>query len=81
MIASGKGGSIVNVSSAITKRMASTFGVTVATKAAMDAMTKVMALELGPNKVHVISSGMPLFSISFHAPTGPNHYLSHDAKI
>jgi L-xylulose reductase len=54
MIASGKGGSIVNISSQASQRALKEHTLYCATKGAMDAMTRVMALELGPQKVSLV---------------------------
>lgn len=56
MVAAGKGGSIVNISS-ISGKIANWNGIGsyAPTKAAMDMLTKVMALELGPHKIRVNS--------------------------
>ena len=50
-ISSGKGGSIVNLSTICTTRATGDTIVYSGTKGAVEAMTKVMALELGPKKV------------------------------
>lgn len=51
MVASGNGGCIVNVSSQASLIALQDHTVYCATKAALDMLTKVMALELGPHKV------------------------------
>lgn len=53
MIARGAPGSIVNVSSQASQRALTNHGVYCSTKGAMDMLTKVMALELGPHKIRV----------------------------
>ncbi|XP_054565896.1 L-xylulose reductase [Eptesicus fuscus] len=53
LIARGAPGSIVNVSSQASQRALTNHGVYCATKGAMDMLTKVMALELGPHKIRV----------------------------
>ncbi|XP_057681708.1 L-xylulose reductase-like [Corythoichthys intestinalis] len=55
MIARGSGGSIVNVSSQASQRALKNHTVYCATKAALDMLTKVMALELGPHQIRVNS--------------------------
>ncbi|KAG9473584.1 hypothetical protein GDO78_004074, partial [Eleutherodactylus coqui] len=55
MIERGVPGSIVNVSSQISRSALKNFGVYCASKAALDMLTKVMALELGPQKIRVNS--------------------------
>ncbi|KAM3921949.1 D-erythrulose reductase-like [Leptodactylus fuscus] len=55
MIERGVPGSIVNVSSQISITPMKNLGLYSATKATMDMFTKVMALELGPNKIRVNS--------------------------
>ena len=51
MIARGKGGSIVNVSSQASKIALAEHAVYCGTKGALDQVTRVMALELGPHQV------------------------------
>ncbi|KAM7068207.1 L-xylulose reductase [Molossus nigricans] len=53
LIARGAPGSIVNVSSQASQRALANHSVYCATKGAMDMLTKVMALELGPHKIRV----------------------------
>ncbi|XP_016070900.1 PREDICTED: L-xylulose reductase-like [Miniopterus natalensis] len=53
LIARGAPGSIVNVSSQASQRALTNHTVYCATKGAMDMLTKVMALELGPHKIRV----------------------------
>ncbi|XP_046736950.1 L-xylulose reductase-like [Diprion similis] len=53
MIAGGKGGSIVNVSSQASKVALKDHAVYCATKGALDQLTRVMALELGPHNIRV----------------------------
>nr|KAF6415457.1 dicarbonyl and L-xylulose reductase [Molossus molossus] len=53
LIARGAPGSIVNVSSQASQRALTNHSVYCATKGAMDMLTKVMALELGPHKIRV----------------------------
>ncbi|XP_057683018.1 L-xylulose reductase-like isoform X2 [Corythoichthys intestinalis] len=55
MIARGYGGSIVNVSSKASQRALKNHAVYCATKAALDMLTKAMALELGPHQIRVNS--------------------------
>ncbi|XP_074477008.1 L-xylulose reductase-like [Sebastes fasciatus] len=55
MIARGSGGSIVNVSSQSGQRALKDHAVYCATKGALDMLTKVMALELGPHQIRVNS--------------------------
>ncbi|KAK3751044.1 hypothetical protein RRG08_044622 [Elysia crispata] len=56
MVAKKSGGSIVNLSSAASKQALQDHAVYCSTKGAVDSLTSVMALELGPHKVreHVI---------------------------
>ncbi|MGF6444847.1 glucose 1-dehydrogenase [Paraburkholderia youngii] len=49
----GEGGSIVNVSSVVTRITPATTAVYTATKGAVDAITGVLAKELGPRKIRV----------------------------
>ncbi|MGF6368702.1 3-oxoacyl-[acyl-carrier protein] reductase [Paraburkholderia sp. RAU6.4a] len=51
----GEGGSIVNVSSVVTRITPATTAVYTATKGAVDAITGVLAKELGPRKIRVNS--------------------------
>ncbi|XP_046533478.1 L-xylulose reductase [Equus quagga] len=53
LIARGAQGSIVNVSSQASQRALTNHSVYCSTKGAMDMLTKVMALELGPHKIRV----------------------------
>ncbi|XP_053767338.1 L-xylulose reductase [Desmodus rotundus] len=53
LMARGAPGSIVNVSSQASQRAIHNHTVYCATKGAMDMLTKVMALELGPHKIRV----------------------------
>ncbi|XP_007957754.1 L-xylulose reductase [Orycteropus afer afer] len=53
LIARGAPGAIVNVSSQASQRALANHGVYCSTKGAMDMLTKVMALELGPHKIRV----------------------------
>ena len=53
MIAHGKGGSIVNVSSQASKIAIKEHTVYGGTKGALDQITRVMALELGPHQVTI----------------------------
>ncbi|ODM87286.1 L-xylulose reductase, partial [Orchesella cincta] len=55
MIAEGKSGAIVNISSIAGKRAFQNAGVYSTTKAALDMLTKVMAVELGPHNITVNS--------------------------
>ncbi|KAJ4940720.1 hypothetical protein JOQ06_027015 [Pogonophryne albipinna] len=55
MVARGSGGSIVNVSSQASQRALREHAVYCASKAALDMLTKVMALELGPHQIRVNS--------------------------
>ncbi|TWW81786.1 L-xylulose reductase [Takifugu flavidus] len=55
MIARGSGGSIVNVSSQASQCALRDHTIYCATKAALDMLTKMMALELGPHKIRVNS--------------------------
>ncbi|XP_027883439.1 L-xylulose reductase isoform X2 [Xiphophorus couchianus] len=55
MKARGSGGSIVNVSSQASQRALRDHTVYCATKGALDMLTKVMALELGPHQIRVNS--------------------------
>ncbi|XP_044156179.1 L-xylulose reductase-like [Bufo gargarizans] len=55
IIARGGSGSIVNVSSQVSQSPLKNLGIYSTTKAAMDMLTKVMALELGPQKIRVNS--------------------------
>ena len=54
MIARGKGGSIVNISSQASKVALNDHTLYCAAKGALDQMTRVMALELGPHQVHFL---------------------------
>ncbi|XP_049716372.1 L-xylulose reductase isoform X2 [Loxodonta africana] len=53
LIARGVPGAIVNVSSQASQRAVTNHSVYCSTKGAMDMLTKVMALELGPHKIRV----------------------------
>ncbi|KAM8785211.1 L-xylulose reductase [Rhynchonycteris naso] len=53
LIARGTQGSIVNVSSQASQRALTNHSVYCATKGALDMLTKVLALELGPHKIRV----------------------------
>ncbi|ODM91399.1 L-xylulose reductase [Orchesella cincta] len=55
MIAVGNGGSIVNMSSVCSQRPMRNSGIYSCTKAALDMLTKTMALELGVHKIRVNS--------------------------
>ncbi|CAL8122124.1 unnamed protein product [Orchesella dallaii] len=55
MIEKGEGGSIVNISSINAQRPAIGIGLYACTKAALDMLTKSLALELGPHKIRVNS--------------------------
>lgn len=55
MISNGKGGSIVNVSSQASLRALPDHASYCASKGALDMLTKVMALELGPHQIRVNS--------------------------
>ena len=58
MVERGKGGAIVNVSSVASKLALADHAVYAASKAGLDQLTKVMALELGPHQVGtVVHSG------------------------
>ena len=56
----GEGGSIINISSAVTRITPATSAVYTGTKGALDAITGVLARELGPRKIRVnsINPGM-----------------------
>ncbi|XP_078474719.1 L-xylulose reductase isoform X2 [Lampetra planeri] len=56
MVARGSGGAIVNVSSQASQRALLNHTVYCASKGALDMLTKVMALELGPHKVDSASN-------------------------
>ena len=51
MIERGKGGSIVNMSSQVSKMALPDHAIYCASKGALDQLTRVMALELGPKQV------------------------------
>ena len=51
----GEGGSIINIGSAVTELFPPTTSVYTATKGAVDAVTQVLANELGPRKIRVNS--------------------------
>lgn len=51
MIARGKGGSIVNISSITTRLAFNNHTAYTSSKGAVDSLTKIMALELGPHQV------------------------------
>ena len=53
MIAKGQGGSIVNISSIASRHAVPTSGAYTASKAAMNAMSRVMAMELAPHRIRV----------------------------
>ncbi|MBV6416435.1 MAG: 3-oxoacyl-[acyl-carrier-protein] reductase FabG [Steroidobacteraceae bacterium] len=53
MVARGRGGSIVNISSLAARLMAAETGVYSASKAAINALSTVMSAELGPNRIRV----------------------------
>uniref|UniRef100_H0X6Z7 L-xylulose reductase n=1 Tax=Otolemur garnettii TaxID=30611 RepID=H0X6Z7_OTOGA len=53
LIARGAAGAIVNVSSQASQRAVTNHSVYCSTKGALDMLTKVMALELGPHKIRV----------------------------
>lgn len=53
MVKRNKGGVIVNMSSAASLQVLQNHAVYCSTKAAVDKLTQVMALELGQHKVHV----------------------------
>uniref|UniRef100_A0A8C0VJH5 Dicarbonyl and L-xylulose reductase n=6 Tax=Passeriformes TaxID=9126 RepID=A0A8C0VJH5_CYACU len=53
MIAQGVPGAIVNVSSQASKRALRDHAVYCSTKSALDMLSKVMAMELGPHKIRV----------------------------
>jgi 3-oxoacyl-[acyl-carrier protein] reductase len=54
------GGSVINISSVVATNPGAGMGIYAATKGAMDSLTRVLALELGPRKIRVnaISPGM-----------------------
>lgn len=53
MIAGGRGGTIVNISSIASREARPTSGAYTASKAAMNAMSRVMAMELAPHRIRV----------------------------
>lgn len=53
LIARGAPGAIVNISSQCSQRAVTNHSVYCSTKGALDMLTKVMALELGPHKIRV----------------------------
>ncbi|XP_075231134.1 L-xylulose reductase-like [Lycorma delicatula] len=53
MVERGKGGSIVNISSQASKAAVADHAVYSSSKAALDMLTRVMALELGPHNIRV----------------------------
>nr|XP_022317238.1 L-xylulose reductase-like [Crassostrea virginica] len=78
MVERGDGGSIVNVSSVASSRALDQHIAYCASKAALDSMTKVMALELGKHKIRVNSvnptvtwTDMAAFAWSDPAKSGP----------
>ena len=54
MIERGKGGSVVNISSAASTGALDEHTAYCSSKAALDMLTKCMALELGPHKVRIV---------------------------
>ncbi|GAB1297186.1 L-xylulose reductase [Apodemus speciosus] len=60
MIARGVPGAIVNVSSQASQRALTNHTVYCSTKGALDMLTKMMALELGPHKVHKAGMTPPI---------------------
>jgi len=70
MILAGKGGSIVNISSRMARRAFPGCAIYSASKAAVDMLTKSMALELGPHNIRVNSINLggvwtPMWADSF----------------
>jgi L-xylulose reductase len=61
MIAAGTGGSIINVSSIASKVYSKNITMYCTSKAAMDMLTKSMAVELGPHKIRVNSVNPCIF--------------------
>lgn len=53
MVAQGRGGSIVNISSLAARLLAAETGVYAASKAAINALSTVMSAELGPHRIRV----------------------------
>jgi NAD(P)-dependent dehydrogenase (short-subunit alcohol dehydrogenase family) len=73
MIAQGKGGSIINIASLNSRQPAEGMSAYCSAKAGVEMLTKVGAMELGPNKIRVnaISPGLietPLTSSLFSVP-------------
>jgi len=74
-----RGGAIVNISSVSGLRATATQAVYAATKAAVDQLTKVMALELGPHKIRVNTVNPTMVATEmgrefWHAPNRAEEY-------
>jgi 3-oxoacyl-[acyl-carrier protein] reductase len=69
----GRGGSVINISSIVSKTAFPTAAVYSATKAAVDSVTRTLAAELGPKKVRVNSVNPGMVATEGNA-------MAHDAE-
>ncbi len=74
----GQGGSVINISSVASQSPPANGSVYSATKAAVDAVTKSLAAELGPQKI-LVNSVLPGLTETegFHAMAGSDQFLTH----
>ena len=61
----------MNISSLLSKVAYAGLGVQGVTKAGMDQLTRVMALELGPHQVYTCKCGQETHKVSTHLPKWP----------
>lgn len=77
---SGGGGSVINISSAIVRECPSQSLLYTSTKAALDAMTQVLAVELGPKRVRVNSVSPGLIDTKLARDAMPEQMFAKIAK-
>ncbi|XP_046736952.1 L-xylulose reductase-like [Diprion similis] len=83
LIARGKAGSIVNVSSRLSRVAAHDQTAYCCTKAAVDQLTRVMALELGPHNIRVnaVNPGLVMTDCNRQAYSDPEKSAALKSKI